>query len=259
MSQQICVVAAVNDETVLQRSLCSSPMIRNGSAKLILERRRPSASNAYNAGLDQTDAEVVVFAHQDVYLPEGWDDRLRQAIEQVEALDKTWGALGVFGITQDREFVGQVWSSGLNKELKGAIAAPKPIVSMDELVIVLHNGVGLRFDEELPGFHFYGTDISQMAIGAGLGVYGFHGPVIHNSKPVKSYDQHYRRAHRYMCEKWEDHLPIPTCTATLDRRGLLAARVRLFKHRMRDGRGSRDNRMIEPRRKAIELGYEPTP
>jgi Glycosyltransferase like family len=257
MNPEICVVAAVNDETVLQRSLCSSPMIRNDSVQLVLERHHESASRAYNAGLDQTDAEIVVFSHQDVYLPDGWDQRLRNAIATLEEREPEWGVLGVFGVTAARAFVGQVWSMGLNKELCGTIDAPAGVVSLDELVLVMRNGLGMRFDDDLPGFHLYGTDLAQIALDAEFGAYCFHGPVIHNSRPVKRYDQGYREAHRYLCNKWEHRLPIPTCTAALDHKGaLLAARLRLLKHRMRDGRMLSETRVVDPRNKAIELGYE---
>ena len=35
--------------------------------------------------------------------------------------------------------------------------------SFDELLIVLRRDSGLRFDEGLPGWHMYGTDIVQTA------------------------------------------------------------------------------------------------
>ena len=51
------------------------------------------------------------------------------------------------------------------------------MVSVDELLIVLRIGSGLRFDERLPGFHLHGTDIVQSALHRGLGAFAIDAPV----------------------------------------------------------------------------------
>ncbi|MEO0572209.1 MAG: hypothetical protein AAF039_10935, partial [Bacteroidota bacterium] len=43
----------------------------------------------------------MVFAHQDVYLPWGWDTQLRARITALEAVDPGWGVLGPSGLGVD--------------------------------------------------------------------------------------------------------------------------------------------------------------
>lgn len=205
----IDVVAAVNDECVLAANLAISPLLRDGVSFYPM-RAFNSASIAYNEGLEMCSTRIVVFAHQDVYLPQPWLQQLHHAIKEIEARDPNWAVIGVFGVSGEGRHVGHCWSSGLNQVLGAPFDCPQQVVSIDELVIILNRSSGLRFDEKLPGFHLYGTDIVQTAISCGFGAYVVHAPVVHNSRPVKSLVGPYTAAYRYMQQKWKDVLPIPT-------------------------------------------------
>lgn len=213
------IVAAVNDEVTLSNNLAVSPLVRQGEAKLHIEKKHPSASSAYLAGLHKCTADIIVFAHQDVYIPAGWGSLLKQAINQLEDNGQEWAVLGVFGIDQKQQYHGRVWSSGLNQELCYPIATPQPIESIDELLIVLNRRSGITFDADLPSFHLYGTDIVQTALQQKKGAFAFHGPVIHNSNPVLQLDKSYRRAYRFMSKKWAHNLPIQTCIVPITKNG----------------------------------------
>src|SRR5262249_4672123 len=77
--ESLTVVAAVSDEAVLRANLLSSPCLAPGSPhEVLLFRGAKSAAEALNRGLEQAKHSVVVYAHQDVYLPRGWDQRLWQ-------------------------------------------------------------------------------------------------------------------------------------------------------------------------------------
>jgi len=147
---------------------------------LIVQRDCRSASSAYNDGLDAADADIVIFAHQDVYFPRGWDDKLRDAIRTLDERGEMWGVLGVIGSNADGKLVGGAWSNGLQWKIQSRkFDSPAPVRTFDEIVLVLHKDGGLRFDDNLPGFHLYGTDIALSAIRSGLGAYVFDAPVIH--------------------------------------------------------------------------------
>jgi hypothetical protein len=111
-------VAAVNDSEVLQRNLLMSPDINQGHLRLVECRGFKSASLAYNHGLDTTQEDIVVFVHQDVYLPKGWLAEVDQKILELEQTDPQWAVLGVFGVKPNGQEVGHVWCSGLQRELK---------------------------------------------------------------------------------------------------------------------------------------------
>ena len=149
MAPSINIVAAVNDEIVLNENLKRSPLLANGTIPLLELRNQQSASKAYNVGLDATSHEILVFAHQDVYLHAPWLDNLLAAISTLERQQPRWGVIGLFGVTATGQAVGHVWSSGIGRELGAAFAAPIEAVSIDEMVIVLRRASGLRFDESL--------------------------------------------------------------------------------------------------------------
>lgn len=227
------IVAAVNDEAVLAHNLMRSAIIRDGLVDLKCYRGASSASQAYNQGLDDSTARIVVFAHQDVFLPDAWAGQLARAIAQIEQTDPDWAVIGAFGVDRAGRPVGHAWSSGLARRLGGRFAEPVETTCIDEFVIVLNRASGLRFDPTLPGFHLYGTDIVLSGAAAGRKSYVADIPAIHNSKPVHGYSGGYSDAWHYMCRKWASQLPVPTLTVPLARTSLplLRARFRLWKSR----------------------------
>jgi hypothetical protein len=214
----ICVVAPVNDDDILKQNLLRSPPIIGG-LQLLTMRGHRSAALAYNQAIDQTSADLLVLVHQDVYLPAGWVERVRDRIAEVEKIDPDWAVLGLFGATAGGANRGRVWCGAAERELGGRLPRPEPVVSIDELLIILRRSSGLRFDDKLPGFHLYGTDIAQTALARGLGVYVIDAPVVHNTKKAGSLKGSYLKAFRYMAKKWRKHLPIPTVVLPLTRWG----------------------------------------
>ena len=258
MMPSVGIVAAVNDETVLNENLKRSPSIESGVVPLLVLRAQPSASRAYNAGLDATSHDIIVFAHQDVYLPAPWLDNLLDAIATLERDQPPWGVIGLFGVTAAGQAVGHVWSSGIGRELGEAFADPVAAVSIDEMVIVLRRASGLRFDESLPGFHLYATDLCLAARKAGAGVYVVHAPAVHNSVPVRTLRGYYLKAYRYLKRKWAFMLPIRTPIAPITRfeLGFWRAEWRRLRTRIRNSR--RPKERCDARLVARSLGYEQT-
>lgn len=259
-SYSIAVVAAVNDDKVLRNNLEASPMLSEGRIPLVVEHGYQSAAKAYNAGLDRVTADIVIFAHQDVYLPRGWDRKLLLTIQTLESNAKNWGVLGVVGKDEKGNLVGKAWSTGLRHEIKVKFLSPTAIGAIDEIVIVLRRETGLRFDEELPGYHLYGTDIVQTALQRGFGAYVFDGPVIHNSVPILLLDNSYIKAYRYMQRKWKEIMPISTTVMTITKSGwpLLKTLVSQRKRHIFKRATSRQQyaRHDAPARIAKDLGYE---
>jgi len=255
-SPSLAVAAAVNNDEVLKANLAASPLFQDAAIPLIVERGYRSASEAYNHALDHSDAEIVIFAHQDVYLPRGWEAKLLCAVRTLEREDKKWAVLGVVGMGLDGAVVGRSWSSGLQSEIDRRVSDPTPVQSLDELVLVLRRGSGVRFDAGLPGFHLYGTDIVQSALVAGFGAYVFDGPVVHNSVPVLGLDAHYRQAYRTMQEKWRSRLPVCTTVTPVTRWGwaMLRQAARLRWAALRAAKPRR--RHERPEALARDLGYD---
>ncbi len=263
-----CCVAAVNQPRILAENLAASPALVARPERLEIQLNQPSASIAYNRGIDNTCAEIVVFAHQDVYLPAGWDEVLARCVLELNNLDADWAVAGLIGLTPENTLRGQVWSTGLGRELGGATGLPAQATCIDELLIILRRSSNLRFDPALPSFHLYGTDIVHMALKAGHGAYIVHAPVIHNSRPVQTLEGGFTEAYRYLQKKLVDELPVQTLIAAISTTGVeLRQEQEFIEKRRRRGQLSRIRRILHTdwrwlirapsaRTIAHRLGYE---
>lgn len=204
----------VSDENVLGSTLLRSPEIDSG-CQLLLERDYACAGTAYNAGVDASMNELLVFAHQDVYLPPGWLGELSVALRQLEAQDPDWGVLGVWGVAVSGRFAGFVHSTGLKRTLGRPFHHPIEAHTLDELLLITRRSSGLRFDESLPGFHFYGTDLCLQAGAAGRKNYAISAFCMHNSNGIKALPLRFWRSYLYVRKKWSHLLPVASPCAVI--------------------------------------------
>lgn len=215
------LACASHSEAILAANLGRSPLV--SYVPLHVEANAPSAAIAYNRALDATTAPVMVFAHHDVYLPPGWETLLAARLAE---LPPDWAVFGSFGIGLDETHIGPVWSSSLGMIVGRVPMAPVPVQAFDELLIVLNRSSGLRFDEALPGWHMYGTDIAQSARAAGFGAYAGALPCIHNDRYHEALGIDFDEAYRFMRRKWAEALPIRTPITKISRSGLHLKRDR---------------------------------
>lgn len=231
-------------------------MLQSGDVEVHVERDPPSATAAYNRGLEGTRAEIVVFAHHDVFLPAGWDALLAERVAAVERLDPDWGLIGAFGIGLDEQEYGPVWSTSIGRIIGRVPLEPVPAQSYDELLIVMRRGAGLRFDETMPWFHFYGTDIVQTARAAGRSAWIASLPVVHNDLAHDRLGADYREAYHALRRKWRARLPLRTSTVKVSWHGLHL--VRAMRHLGQVGDVVRAQAMpaeIDPERYAMLCGW----
>ena len=217
MALSIDIAAAVNRRDVLANCLGRSPDIAEGAARLRTYEGFSTAGAAYNAALDESDAEVLVLVHQDVYLPRGFLANLRARLAELESLDPNWAVAGVIGLDENSRLRGQTWSSGLGKLVGEAVETPALVATLDEVILIVNRRAGLLFDPELPSFHLYAADIVLSARARGLRAYAIHAPIVHHSRPVVGLDAGYKRAYRYMQRKWRAVLPVPNLVCPLKR------------------------------------------
>jgi hypothetical protein len=208
-AMEFSVVVASNDETVLRNSLMRSPEIESVK-ELLVRRGCSSAAQAYNSGMNAAMSDTIVFAHQDVFFPEGWFKSVAETISLLSARDPHWGVLGVFGITASGEETGHLYSMGLQRVLGRAFEEPVEVCSLDEVVLIVRRSSGLQFDEGLPGFHLYGTDICLAARCQGLKCYAISAFCVHNSNGLDKLPSAYSSAFFYIRDKWRNQLPIRT-------------------------------------------------
>ena len=210
------LITATNNDAVLQSCLANSPCFHS-ACDFQAMRGAASAGIAYNAGLRKARGEIVVFAHQDMYLPEGWDQCLAEAVRKLSISDPDWGVLGVWGFTGESKPAGHSYCTGLQKVLGRPFETPLPCISLDEALLVLRRSSGLAFDEQLPGFHLYGTDICLTARQKAMNCYVIPAFCIHNTAGLKFLPWAFWRAYLYMRAKWWRQLPLKTPCTTIAR------------------------------------------
>lgn len=254
------------DSGRLQADLASSPEIAGGRVGLTVLWNQVSASSAYAHAMETSPAEIVIFAHCDVYFPEGWFKRLAWEVDRLSQTDDDWAVAGISSVTSSGEGVGRIYDSSLapgailtvGSEVFGkTLAAPVPIISADELVLVVRRKAGVPFDPSLPEFHLYGTDIVLEAEKRGKRSYGFDMPLIHNSKAHVRFQPDYSRAYKYMVRKWRSRLPVPTTCGTLTATPLALSfrRLRLYYWAFLKS-STYSTQRIDSRTKAMELGFD---
>jgi hypothetical protein len=176
----LTIISAVNNDDVLRSCLLNSPDVRSAS-EVILQRGCTSAAYAYNSAFEKAKTDLVIFAHQDVYFPDGWLDSLRRTLDLLSHTDPHWGVLGVWGGVREGGLPGYMYWTGVNGTAGKPFSGVREVRSLDEVVIILRKSSGLRFDESLSGYHFYGTDICLEANRQGRKCYVFPGFCVHNT------------------------------------------------------------------------------
>lgn len=236
------IVSAVNDESVLSRNLLRSPMLEAPGVGLQLRRNYASAALAYQDAIHDSHSDLLVFTHQDVYLPRQWQSLLLRSITVLDEHDPHWAVLGIYGVQTTGQQVGCVWSSGLDAVFGREFAAPVPVESIDEVLIVLKRSSGVRFDPDLPGYHLYATDLVQTALSVGKRSYVVYAPVVHNSRPCLYLGSDYFKAYDHVARKWRSRLPILTNVAPIMKKGMGYARLRM-RHQLNEWRYAGVNRL----------------
>ncbi len=211
---------ASNSQALLDANLLRSPMIASGEIACHSVFGAASASHAYNSALDATEGAVIIFAHQDVFFPLGWQDMLRARIAEIAARDPHWALIGAFGVGFDGAHIGPVWSSSLGMIVGRVPMQPTRVQSFDEMVVVLRRASGLRFDAALPGWHMYGTDIVATARKQGMHAYAGALPCIHNDRYHGALGADFRECYQFMQRKWAADLPLRTPITKISRSGL---------------------------------------
>jgi len=181
-----------------------------------------SAAQALNIGMEKAKSDIVVLCHQDVGFPENWIDKLYERILQVEKITKNWGVIGTNGVSPRWEKFGLaydrngkvVWRFG--KEEMGVCA----MQTMDEPCIITKKSLGLKFDEKLDGFHFYGADLCLESLNRGFVNYAIWNPVCHDfqGRSLTCGKNDYMRQLDILAKKWGNKFEIiSTDTAIIEK------------------------------------------
>ena len=226
---RVTFVIAVNNRELFDRNFLASPCLRQSQDhQILVQENFSSAAKAYNDAIDRATNDLIVFCHQDIVLPEGWLAQLQRALDDLESFDPKWGVLGSYGMTQDGRGWGYVYSSGegtIGERLK----RPVSVQTLDEIVLILKRSSGLRFDDSLPHFHFYGTDICMRAAQRAMKSYAAPLFCIHNTHQALILPKEFYDCYSHIRQVWNDRLPIQTTCIRITK-----SNFPLYERRMRE-------------------------
>jgi hypothetical protein len=206
------VISAVNNEDVLRSCLISSPSL-GAAENVILKRGYKNAASAYNSAIDESRTDILLFIHQDVFLPEGWVEELKLAVGHLNEQDPRWAVAGVWGVEASGLYAGFLYCTGLAKTLGQRFVHPVQVRTLDEVLLVIRKSSGVRFDEGLPGYHLYGTDICMEAQRREMNCYVIPTFCIHNTNGYGMLPWQFWKCYLLLRRKWRARLPIITpCT-----------------------------------------------
>jgi hypothetical protein len=223
------VVVCGSHGAALKANLLASPCLGPGSPhELIVVRNCPSAADGLNLGLERARTDWVVFVHQDVFLPEGWESQLAEQLHEAEARFGPIGVAGVYGVGEVRapgtpaervsaERIGWVVDRG--RVLRHGPDLPARVATLDELLLILPRNTPLRFDPAL-GFHLYGADLCLQARERGLAVVAL-GALCHHNSLTLGLPQSFFASAEVFARKWAHRLPVATPCVVFDREGAL--------------------------------------
>lgn len=208
-ARAITFVVCVNRKDILEANFLASPFLRDPHPhQIILQEGFSSATAAYNDAIDKSVNDLIVFCHQDMFFPASWIEDLKANLDSLHRQDPNWGVLGCCGITPDGLFHGYVYSSGVG--IIGGQSEPRKIQTLDEIVLIFRKSSGLRFDQKLPHFHLYGTDICLRAAKRGMKNYAIAAFCIHNTYQAFDLPKEFFDCCRHVKREWKEFLPIRT-------------------------------------------------
>jgi hypothetical protein len=232
--ERFTIVVCVNNDDVLQKNLLLSPGILNGGRnQLSIRRHFSSASLAYNSAVDESANDIIIFVHQDVYLPDTWFEDLKRCLAWLDAANANWGVLGCYGCRVGvSDGLGRLYTTGHGPHGR-QLAHPEPVDTLDELILIIRKSSGLRFDPRLSHFHLYGADICMTAREKGMVNYAFQGYCVHNTNKLLILPREFYTGYHYLRRKWRHRLPIATSCMRISLLNEELYRRRIYEVRLR--------------------------
>lgn len=144
-----------------------------------------SSAEALNIGVDLSESEYIIMAHQDLRVPNNWLDSIFDHIKEFIANNITFGVLGMagcwwFNIGNES---GVIYVNGENNKYQNTQFDKRAEVQcLDELCMVVKNNSDFRFDEvACHNYHLYGTDLCLNYLSKGYRNFAINVPCTHLS------------------------------------------------------------------------------
>ena len=155
-----------------------------------------SATRGLNGGIRKAQSDLIIMCHQDVSFPPEWPVTLEKQLSMLKA---PIGVVGTFGRDLRLNCAGNIWNPYPCRRAAGQL--PCKALTLDEHCLIIFKSSGLRFDESLTQFHFYGGDLCLTALESGLVNYVIDSELNHLS-PTGTFDKSFEGARDWFIKKW---------------------------------------------------------
>lgn len=207
-------VICTNDSGTLNRRLLASPLFASEHEhQLITVWGAASAAEGVAHGRALARHPWVVFVHQDVVLPLGWDARFASRLREAQARFPALAVVGLYGVTDDGREAGHVDDRSVI--LRPPEPLPAAVSSLDELLFAFPRDLDLALDPAL-GYHLYATDLVLAARLRGLQAVVVDAPCAHLSTLPRvppfprAMLEAFLASSRVFERKWEAAFPLTT-------------------------------------------------
>ncbi|MBD5781079.1 hypothetical protein IEN85_16390 [Pelagicoccus sp. NFK12] len=214
MIEPYTIVTASNDNQMLSDNLLKSKAI-SSATDVIVQKGYQSASKAYNDAIEKSKTDLIIFTHQDIYLPPNWCSELYKSISILDVNSSKWGVLGVWGVSTSGIHTGFMYCNAFGDKMGQSFESPKEVQTLDEVVLVIRKSSGLRFDNNLHGFHLYGSDLCLTADSMSLKNYVVSAFCVHNSTNYHAFPRDFWSSYKYLRKKWIKKTPIHASCTTI--------------------------------------------
>jgi len=207
--EPITFIVAVNDMEETRNNFLVSPVAASPHHQFFVvdntdNQKFDSISRLYAETYHEAEHDLVLFVHQDVFLPHGWEARFFAALRELEEIDPSWGVIGPVGARpvnpgKPKELRGH-WCDPSGYHCVGPL--PHEVESLDEQLLGVRKSAGIKFDAELPGFHCYGIDLSLAAREVGRKTYAIDCFAWHKFKDSNGYLVERRERSEKITRRW---------------------------------------------------------
>ena len=197
-------IVCTNKPEVLKNNLLRSKVIQKyGSQEMMGFKNIPEA---YNVATPSLPPGVVCYVHQDVFLPDTFEEELANTLKLVPY---DWGVIGVAGcILENGKKVNKGYINDRGHVWGKPDGLPAEVQTLDEMLLITRGD--FKFDDQFP-FDFYGADICMQAQAQGKKCYAINAYCFHNStRVVGGRTKEFYIAEDKFREKWRAQLPIVT-------------------------------------------------
>ena len=201
------IISASHNEETLQNNLLKSAITKH--CPVIIQRDYTNVAKAYNEA--KSKAAIQVYVHNDVFLPDNFEDSLYAAILNMNIIDPNWGCIGSCGVRVEqgmKKEYGYILDRG--REWGSPNNLPQEVQTLDEVILITKGD--LKFDEQFEQ-DFYGADLCLNYAAQGRKSYAAKLFLHHNSgRAIGGRTPSFYESEEKFYKKWTTRPLCTTCS-----------------------------------------------